>query len=158
MSRPRLPDGFQVRLRPGLTRLDEDRVVVGGSPLRALRLTDRARALLPRAGTSAVVEVRDPASAGLAGRLLDGNLADPVLRSGLVEADELTVVIPVRDRAAQLDAALSAVAGLRVVVVDDASRDPGAVAAVVRRHGAEVVALPVNVGPAGARNAGRRTW
>ena len=41
-----------------------------------------------------------------------------------------------------------------MVVVDDASRDPAAVAEVAARHGARLVALTVNLGPAGARNAG----
>jgi mycofactocin system glycosyltransferase len=41
-----------------------------------------------------------------------------------------------------------------VLVVDDGSRDPAAVAAVCRRAGADVLALPVNAGPAAARNAG----
>ena len=41
-----------------------------------------------------------------------------------------------------------------MVVVDDASRDPEAVARVVERYGARLVALPDNRGPAGARNAG----
>ena len=41
-----------------------------------------------------------------------------------------------------------------VVVVDDASRDPDVVAAVARRHGARLIRLAENLGPAGARNAG----
>jgi mycofactocin system glycosyltransferase len=39
-------------------------------------------------------------------------------------------------------------------VVDDASRDPRAVAQVAARRGARLIALTTNVGPAGARNAG----
>ena len=49
----------------------------------------------------------------------------------------VTVVIPVRDRAAMLDRCLAA-AGRQypVLVVDDGSQDPGAIAAVAEKHGA----------------------
>ncbi|MEQ6900411.1 mycofactocin biosynthesis glycosyltransferase MftF [Nocardioides sp. YIM 152588] len=145
-----LPPGFEVRLRPDLVRADGGAVLIGGSPTRALRLGDRARGLLD--GDRLTVTGR--ASALLARRLLDGNLADPVLDAVPTPRGGLTVVVPVRDRADQLDRCLAALAGLPVVVVDDASRDPAAVAAVAARHGAALVPLPVNRGPAGARNAG----
>lgn len=154
MRRPRLPDGYRVRLRGDVTRLDQDRLLVGGSPLRALRLSEKAREVLGGAGFAGDLVVRDATSAILAGRLLDGNFADPVLDDRDVAAGEMTVVIPVRDRAGQLDRTLASLTGLHCLVVDDASEDPTAVAAVAAVHGADVVALPVNVGPAGARNAG----
>ena len=150
-----LPLGFTVELDPGVIRLDSGRLLVGGSPLTAMRLSAAARALLP----GGRLVVADPASARVADRLLATNLAQPVL-AGTDRAredlspDDLTVVVPVRDRAAQLDRCLAALHPLRVVVVDDASLDPAAVAAVAERHGARVVALATNVGPAGARNAG----
>ena len=78
--------------------------------------------------------VRDRASSELAARLLDGNLADPEPHGLEVEAADLTVVVPVRDRPEQLDRCLAALAPLSCVVVDDASRDRAAVAAVVERH------------------------
>jgi len=94
-------------------------------------------------------------SAALASRLLAGGVADPVLAATPPAPEMLSVVIAVRDRCEQLDRALGALAGrCRVLVVDDASYDAAAVARVARRHGAEVIALSVNVGPAGARNAG----
>jgi mycofactocin system glycosyltransferase len=83
-------------------------------------------------------------------------MADPVV-DALPAADLAlaTVVIPVRDRPRQLDRLLTGLGrALAVIVVDDASVDHEAVAAVARRHGAEMVALETNVGPAGARNAG----
>lgn len=147
-----LPAGFGVRLRPDVVRADHGRVLVGGSPVRVVRLSERARALLR--GDRLAVD--GPATAALARRLLDGNLADPVLDAAEVPRAELTVVVPVRDRPGQLDRCLAALAPLRVVVVDDASRDPAAVARVARRHGARLVALTTNRGPAGARNAGLR--
>jgi mycofactocin system glycosyltransferase len=126
-------------------------VLVGGSPLRAVRLSPRARALV-RDGE---IRVNGAASAILADRLLDANIAVPVLSPAEVaEVTGLTAVIPVRDRTGQLNHALSGLSGLRVIVVDDGSADDRAVAAVARAHGAEVVRLDRNTGPAAARNAG----
>lgn len=144
-----LPDGYRVVLDPGRRTLDGGRLLVGGSPLTAMRLADP-----PRLDAGGVV-VRDPSTARLAERLVATNLASPDLAAlPPVGPGDLTVVVPVRDRPAQLERCLAALTGCRVVVVDDASHDPAAVAAVARRHGAQVVALSVNVGPAGARNAG----
>lgn len=149
----RLPDGFRVRVRDDVRRLDSGRVLVGGSPPRALRLAQPARAIIG-AGS---FEVDGPTSAAVAARLLAAGVADPVLPEEPVAAALLSVVLPIRDRAEQLDRALSALgSGCRVLVVDDASRDATAVAAAAARHGAEVVALGANLGPAGARNAGLR--
>ncbi|MFT4289358.1 mycofactocin biosynthesis glycosyltransferase MftF [Nocardioides sp.] len=148
----RLPAGFTVRLRDDVRRLpgpDGGVVLVGGSPLRALRLAPAASRMI----VAARLQVTSPASATVAGRLLDGNLADPV---GLTPAaaTDLTVVVPTRDRPEQLDRCLAALGGLATIVVDDASREPAAVAAVAGRHGATLVVLPVNRGPAAARNEG----
>jgi len=149
-----LPHGFQVRLARGIQRADGDRLLVGGSPLTAMRLTDRAAPLLGPDG----VTVTDTATGHLAERLLATNLGMPDLSAVPgVDERELTVVIPVRDRHAQLDRALAALHPLRCVVVDDASFAPELVEAVARRHRAELVTLSVNVGPAGARNAGLAT-
>lgn len=146
-----LPDGFRVRLAPRVTIADNGRLLVGGSPLTALRLSPRARTLL----ASGVVTVADPDSRRLADRLLATNLGLPEL-DGLtpVDPNELTAVIPVRDRPEQLDRALAALAALRCVVVDDASRSPADVKRAAVRHGATYLPLERNVGPAGARNAG----
>jgi len=115
-----------------------------------MRLTSRARSLLD----GGRLQVRDPASGAVARRLLDGNLADPVLTGPGVDAAEITVVVPVRDRPEQLARTLAALAPLRAIVVDDASRDPGTVGRVAGAHGATLVTLSDNLGPAGARNAG----
>ncbi|WP_166132957.1 mycofactocin biosynthesis glycosyltransferase MftF [Nocardioides ochotonae] len=154
-GRSGLPTGFTVELDAGVVRLDSGRLLVGGSPLTAMRLSAAAHALFP--GSRLVVG--GPASAAVAERLVASNLAQPVLPDAGPSRDDLapedlTVVVPVRDRPAQLDRCLSALHPLRVVVVDDASHDPSAVAAVAERHGARVVALSTNLGPAGARNAG----
>lgn len=147
-----LPPGFTVELDRSVHHLDRGRLLVGGSPLTALRLSPPALAMLR--GRRLIVA--DTGSAQVAERLLAANLAQPVLddREPGWSPGELTVVVPVRDRASQLDRCLAALSPLEVVVVDDASREPAAVAAVAARHGARVVALTTNLGPAGARNAG----
>lgn len=146
-----LPLGFGVTLDPKALRAEGGRLLVGGSPLTALRLSTTAAARLDQRR----LVVTDEASARLADRLLSTNLARPDLddTTHLPLAD-LTVVVPVRDRADQLDRCLAALHPLAVIVVDDASLEPGAVAGVARRHGATLVPLPDNRGPAGARNAG----
>jgi len=144
-----LPSGFAVRLDPRTRRRDGG-ALVGGSPLRLLRLSPRARALL--AGDRLVVG--DATTATLAGRLLDAGLAHPDLPTRA--AHDVTVVVPVKDRPAALGRLLAALradpgtAGLPVVVVDDGSRVPVAV------PGVRVVRHDVARGPAAARNAGLR--
>jgi len=146
-----LPEGFQVELAPSVRWLNDRRTLVGGSPKRIVRLSDYAATLIEEKVLT--VEESRRGSGTLARRLLDANLALPIpMRTASQE--DLTVVVPVRDRPQQLDRCLSSLAGLAVIVVDDASEDPEAVAAVVRSHGAELVPLDRNRGPAGARNAG----
>ena len=142
----RLPDGFVVRLAAGVRRRP-DGALLGGSPLRLLRLAPRARVLL---GGDRLA-VRDATSAELAGRLLDAGIAVPVLPGRL--ADDVTVVIPVRDRPQGLARLLTALrddpatAGLPVIVVDDGSAVPVVAGGRVLRH-------EVSRGPAAARNTG----
>lgn len=145
-----LPVGFRVRLRGDVVHADGGRLLVGGSPVRAVRLGDRARALL----ATGDLAVTDAATALLARRLLDGNLANPLLDELAVPLTDLTVVVPVRDRAEQLARCLAGLVPLPVIVIDDASEQPHRVAEVAHRHGAQVHRLTTNLGPAGARNAG----
>jgi len=147
----RLPDGFAVRLDPRVRRRDGGATLLGGSPLRLLRLAPRARALL--AGDRLLV--RDATTASLAASLLDAGLAHPDLAPATGAAD-VTVVVPVKDRPAELARLLAALrgdpvtAGLPVVVVDDGSASP------VRADDAVVVRHGTSRGPAAARNAGLR--
>ncbi|MET7568474.1 mycofactocin biosynthesis glycosyltransferase MftF [Streptomyces sp. NPDC005492] len=149
-----LPVGFLVELDRHTRVVDGGRALVGGFPTRLIRLTPRAQRLF----TGRTLRVRDAASALLAERLLDLAMANPVVGSLPLPADpRYTVVVPVRDRPRQLARLLSSVgADHPVIVVDDASRHPKAVAAVAAEHGATLVTLTTNVGPAGARNAGLR--
>ncbi len=153
-----LPPGFAVRLDPRTRRRDGGAVLIGGSPLRQVRLSPRARALLP----ADRLVVRDPPTAALAARLLDTGIGHPDLAAAGGPAAEVTVVVPVRDRPEQLDRLLAALRAdpatraVPVVVVDDGSLDPAGTAAVVRAHGARLLRHDAARGPAGARNAGLR--
>ncbi|SDF73577.1 mycofactocin system glycosyltransferase [Blastococcus aurantiacus] len=147
----RLPDGFAVRLDPRVRRRDGGATLLGGSPLRLLRLVPRARALL----TGDRLVVRDATTASLAASLLDAGLAHPD-RPPAAGAADVTVVVPVKDRPAELARLLAALRadpgteGLPVVVVDDGSSSP------VRAADAVVVRQGTSLGPAAARNAGLR--
>ncbi|MFY9931362.1 MAG: mycofactocin biosynthesis glycosyltransferase MftF, partial [Streptosporangiaceae bacterium] len=95
----------------------------------------------------------------LARRLLDTGIAHPALGDPPPAAtpgpEQVTVVIPVRDRHAELAQCLTGLAGTcRVIVVDDGSHDPARVREVAEATGASVVRRPVNGGPAAARNTG----
>jgi mycofactocin glycosyltransferase len=150
----RLPDGFAVRLAPGTQRRDGGTTLLGGSPFRMLRLAPAARTLL----VGDRLEVTDARTAALAARLLDTGVADPDLPPA--PHAEVTVVVPVKDRTDGLARLLTALradpgtAGCPVVVVDDGSADPAAVAAVAA--GARLLRHPVARGPAAARDAGLR--
>jgi mycofactocin system glycosyltransferase len=189
-------------------------LLVGGQPLRVLRLNPAAARVVARWQD----EGGSPSGAAetaLAARLHSGGLA--VVRSDTspYRAADVTVVVPARDRADALDRCLAGLragaptsvpagapaagaaptgapaarapaarapaarapaagaaaagapageataggvlpsdGGPRLLVVDDGSHDPAAVAAVAARHGAELVVRPVNGGPAAARNTG----
>jgi mycofactocin system glycosyltransferase len=88
----------------------------------------------------------------LARRLVDAGLAHPLPPEA--SAPRIAVVVPTYDAAPALGRCLRALAGLPVTVVDDGSSDAEATAAVARQHGARLIRLPTNAGPAAARNAG----
>jgi mycofactocin system glycosyltransferase len=143
-------------------------VLVGGSPARVLRLTTAGARHV--AGWWAGTPVPDnPKARALARRLLDTGIAHPVLGDGTWGPGDVTVVIPVRDRQAELARCLAGLGGgawggrpprpaqtpmPRVIVVDDCSVDPAAIARVAAGSGARVVHRLVNGGPGPARNTG----
>jgi len=149
----RLPDGFVVRLDPRARRRDGGRTLLGGTPLRLLRLSPRAAEL----ARSDRLVVADITTATLAARLLDAGLAHPDLPPAGPDGD-VTVVIPVKDRPDGLARLLAALRDdpdtrdVPVVVVDDGSAVP-----VAATHGARVLRHGTAEGPAAARNAGLRT-
>lgn len=148
-----LPESISLRLDDGTRRSDGGRTVIGGSPLRVLRLTEAGARIADDLATGAPVGPT-PARQTVARRLLDGGLAHPVPHG--VPPLTLTVVVPVKDDPAGLRALLASVGETPVVVVDDGSTDPDAVRTV-----AEAADGPVTVlrhdrprGPAAARNTG----
>ena len=149
-----LPGGFVVALNRHTRVIDDGRALLGGFPTRLVRLTARARPLL----IDRSVRVRDAAGAVLADRLLENGMAHPVVRELPANPDPRhTYVIPVYDRARQLDRLLTSIGpGQSVIVVDDGSRRPDLIKDIADRHGATLAVLPGNAGPAAARNAGLR--
>ena len=143
-----LPSGFGVEI-DSLTRQLAPDLLFGGSPVRIFRLSPAGQAAWrelqagPVASRTAGVLARQLADAGLL------HPRPPELSS----SPDVTIVVPACDRAAMLGRCLLAL-GSRypVVVVDDGSHDPLAVAKVASRHGAALIRRDVNGGPGAARN------
>lgn len=158
------PAGFLLRLDPLVRRIDRGRILVGGAPLRILRLSD--------SGADAVDEWDDgepldesTSRRRLARRLLDAGMAHPSIDTTTVTDLDVTVVVPVRDNPDGLDRCLTAlgVAGVggegdekasEVIVVDDASADRDSSRRIAETHGATFVGRDVNGGPGAARMTG----
>jgi mycofactocin glycosyltransferase len=130
-------------------------VVVGGRPVRLLRLTPAGGRLVYAWRDGAAVD-RTPSSQRLAQRLIAAGLAHPRLDGpGPWTTDDVAVVIPARDRLTLLARCLSSIGPARErVVVDDGSRDAAAIVAVAAAADAVVVRHQRPTGPAQARNAG----
>jgi len=107
------------------------KVVLGGSPLKLFRVTDAGGRLVAR-----IVAGDHVSESPLVERLLDAGAIHPCPAGGPYTAADVTVVVPSFGRPSPVAGAL---------LVDDASPQPVAGAA---------VRLPVNGGPAAARNAG----
>jgi mycofactocin glycosyltransferase len=156
------PAGLRLRPDPGSRMLAGGTVLAGGYPVRVLRLTPSgARRVAGWWSGTPVPD--DPRARALARRLLDAGIAHPAPGPGAPESplglDDVTVVIPVRDRQAELARCLAGLSGCprgpaAVIVVDDGSGDPAAMARVASGAGARVLRRPVNGGPGAARNTG----
>jgi mycofactocin system glycosyltransferase len=147
------PVGPQLVLDPSVRTFRHGTVLTGGNPGRLITLSPSGVRSLDRlfgAGPSS------PAEAELGRRLVDAGMAHPAppgSRARRPAEGTVTVVVPVRDRAESLDRCLGSLGGdAPVVVVDDGSTDPGAVAEVCTRHGARLIVRAANGGPAAARN------
>jgi mycofactocin glycosyltransferase len=188
-----VPAGLGLRPDPGSRLLAGGTVLVGGSPVRMLRLTPTgARHVADWWSGTPVPD--SPRARALARRLLDAGIAHPVLAGSTLGRGDVTVVIPVHDREAELGRCLAGQSGgargnggqvppvlesgqggperwvpsgeescppgqaqarmPRVIVVDDCSRDPAAIARVASGTGARVLRRAVNGGPGAARNTG----
>lgn len=135
--------------------LDGGRAVVGGSPLRILRVTDRGAATL-----RSLLAGGDPTGHdALVAKLVDTGMAHPQPSQSPWSPGDVTVVIPVWDATPALARTLAALAATAsvaaVLVVDDASPDADAVERVAESSPpTRVLRLPANRGPGMARNAG----
>ncbi|MDN5798302.1 MAG: mycofactocin biosynthesis glycosyltransferase MftF [Intrasporangium sp.] len=151
---PGLPAGVPV-VWDRRARLSRDAsFVTGGSPWGLARLAPPARGFARRlsdAGSLGVIPV-DAAELRTADRLVERGLAHPRPRAR--PARDVVVVVPARDRPASLEACLASLAGLQVLVVDDASSEAARVERVAADHGARLERHAVNRGPASARNTG----
>lgn len=147
----------------GITLADRTHVCDGGRSLvgggRVVRLSPAAAAVVARCP----LVPDDAVAREVATLLLDRGLVDPwwptppAPDAAVAAVADVTVVVPTRDRPASVAALLAALpAGLPVVVVDDGSADPDALAAVAAAHGAGLVRHDRNRGPAAARNSGMR--
>lgn len=125
-------------------------VWTGGTPAHLIRLTTAGGTLWRRMLSAPI----DSTAAGLlARRFTDAGLAHPRPTPVAPGTADVTIVVPVRDRPAVLGRCLTALAGpYPVIIVDDGSREPAAVAAVATAHGATLVRRDVNGGPGAARN------
>lgn len=146
-----LPFGVRVALERRARVVDGGAVLLGGAPPRMLHLSRAARALVADRGAFTVT---DATSRTLARTLLDAGIAHPVdvPAAAVPTRDDVTVVVPIKDRVVGLQRLLAVVG--RAVVVDDGSADPAAIRAVVERAGGRVVRHATSRGPAAARNAG----
>jgi len=154
---------MRLRPDPGTRVLAGGTVLAGGSPIRVLRLT--AAGARHVAGWWSGTPVPDhPGARALARRLLDTGIAHPV---GSAEApkgpQDVTLVIPVRDRQTELARCLAGLSGhpggrppglAALIVVDDASAEAAAIARIAAEAGARALRRPVNGGPGAARNTG----
>jgi mycofactocin glycosyltransferase len=148
-----LPASFVLHVDPSTRSFDEGTVVLGGTPLRVMRLSARARDLVARWSDGAPVGATR--GAGLLGRrLVSAGAFAPRPATAQLSRRDVTVVVPVRDRPAQLERLLRTLRDLACVVVDDASDDASQTKHIAERYGARFVALARNSGPAPARNAG----
>ncbi len=148
-----LPASFVLTEDPSTQNFDGGTVILGGNPLRLFRISERARGLVERWRSGAPVGARRSAQL-LARRLVSAGVFVPHPADSAFGPEDVTVVVPVRDRPAQLERLLGALGDLACVVVDDASSDAGDTKEIAERHGARFVGLAVNGGPSSARNAG----
>jgi mycofactocin system glycosyltransferase len=135
-----------------LKRLDQ-RILAGGSPWRLLRVSGPTASIVDQAVDNRGVEVCTPRERAIVHALVDRGILHPrpARRAG---PHDVTVVVPVYGRPSELTRCLRSLAGLDVIVVDDATPHPSPLRAIAEAAGVRYLRLPVNHGPAAARNAG----
>ena len=154
---PPLPAGFGIELDPWTKQLTPE-LWFGGSPVRIARLTPAGQAawrdLCRQTSALCSGRVTSRATGALARYFTDTGLAHPVPPEPSTGPD-VTVIVPALDRTDLLERCLAALGGqFPVIVVDDGSSDPEAIALVAGGYGAKLIRREVNGGPAAARNTG----
>ncbi|MCU1393380.1 MAG: hypothetical protein JWM34_1808 [Ilumatobacteraceae bacterium] len=136
-------------LDPSARRSGEGRVVVGGSPVTLMRLTEPGARLLDRIAAGDDIAVVGPTQT-LVDRLLDTGLIHPRPIGGPSPADVSIVVPAFGTTAARLTEIVDACQGVaEIVIVDDASPLP-----IAPIDGATIVRRLVNGGPGASRDTG----
>ncbi len=119
-----LPQGTRLQADPSLRRRDRGRLLIGGNPLRFIRLSDAGSATVSRWLSGAPIG-RGAGPQALARRLVAAGMTHPIPPQTLGDLSDLTVVIPVKDDPDGLAATLATLpADVAVVVVDDGSEPP----------------------------------
>ncbi len=145
------PAGIRLVADTALDRRDRGRLLIGGAPLRIIRLSNAGAEMLAAWLDGAPLS-DDGGARTLARRLLDAAVVHPVVDP--IRDPGTTVVIPAYNDADGLACCLASLGDLPVVVVDDASRNSAEIAATCERHGARLIRHDTNQGPAAARNTG----
>ena len=149
-----VPVGWRMRPARGLRSAGNGEVLLGGSPMRMMTLSDRGARVVAGWWTGEPVG-DDPAERTLARRLLNAGVAQPDPPPRPPCAEEVTIVVPVYGDGERLHRCLAALTGdTNVIVVDDGSADGSAIEAVADRSGARYVRHPENRGASAARNTG----
>jgi len=146
-------EGLRVVADASLQRRERGTVLLGGSPLRIVRISEKGADLLDDLLAGSPVPPGRGASS-LVRRLLDGGLLQPVPEPNQYSARDVTVVIPVRGSIEPgLLEGIGSVA--HIVVVDDESPEPVEVPTRTS-YGVTVqcVRRSTNGGPAAARMTG----
>jgi mycofactocin glycosyltransferase len=146
------PVGWRLAPDRDLVVLAEGRVLLGGSPTRLVRLRPKASRLVRGWLDGGQVE-NDRTARAVARRLVRAGLVHPRPAPGPAGM-LVTMVVPVRDRAAELERLLASVGRTPTIVVDDGSLHGAPIEKVARDAGAEYLRLDTSRGPGGARNAG----
>lgn len=134
--------------------------LIGGSPVTVVRLSAAAVPLVTKLDAGVASESLTAAERRAVERLVAVGMVHPrPRRSDCIDAvaEDLGVVVPVRDRPTELHRCLAALhrSGLRrIVVCDDGSTDAAMHAAVASEFGAEMVRRSTPGGPSAARIAG----
>ena len=144
-----------------LVERDGNYFLVSRTPLRALRLNDSLTRLLERGDDGSPISASE-SEIGVMEQLVTKGFAERLQSAPQLPAvlPQVSVVIPVKDRADELKRCLASLAALsypkdkiRIIVVDDGSSDDSTL--VAQKFGAQVVPSGgTGRGPAAARNVG----